>query len=71
MSHIRSRGEEERALKQISRINRKRWVVKRTHGWLNRFRAILVRREKKVENHVAALHLACAYLTLRRLVVFG
>ena len=71
ISHIRSRGEEKRALKQTSREKPRRWVVERTHGWLNRFRAILVRWEKRVENHIAVLHLACAYFTLRRLMVFG
>jgi len=70
-SHIRSRGEEKRALKKNSRQKPRRWVVERTHGWLNRFRAILVRWEKRVENHIAVLHLACAYFTLRRLMVFG
>jgi putative transposase len=28
----------------------RRWVVERTHSWLNRFRRILVRWEKKAEN---------------------
>lgn len=70
-SHIRSRGEEKHALKNTSRQKPRRWVVERTHGWLNRFRAILVRWEKRVENHVAVLHLACAYFTLRRILVFG
>ena len=70
-SHIRSRGEEQRALKSKRGNRPRRWVVERTHGWLNRFRAILVRWEKKVDNHVAALHLACAYYTFSRAGVFG
>lgn len=70
-AHVRSRGEEQQALKKNSRKKPRRWVVERTHGWLNRFRAILVRWEKKVENHIAALHLACAYITLRQMMVFG
>lgn len=70
-SHIRSRGEEQKAMKTSRTKKPRRWVVERTHGWLNRFRAILVRWEKKVENHLAALHLACAYFTLSRAQVFG
>lgn len=70
-SHIRSRGEEKRLSKRKRRGKARRWVVERTHGWLNRFRAILIRWEKKVENHIAGLHLACAYYTLRQARVFG
>ena len=69
-SHIRSRGEEVDE-KKNRRGRPRRWVVERTHSWLNRFRAILVRWEKKIENHVAALHLACAYCTFSRAGVFG
>ena len=70
-SHIRSRVEGQQSLKKKRGTRARRWVVERTHGWLNRFRAILVRWEKKVENHIAGLHLACAYYTLSRTGVFG
>jgi putative transposase len=55
MSHIRARGKEKRARKQTSREKSRLWLVERTHGWLNRFRAILVRWEKRTENHIAVL----------------
>jgi putative transposase len=71
VAHIRSRGEEKRELSKRKGERPRRWVVERTHGWLNRFRAVLVRWEKKAENHIAALHLACAYYTLKRAEVFG
>jgi putative transposase len=71
MSHIRSRGEEKRALKQTSCEKPRRWVVERTHGWLTRFRAILVGWEKRIENHNAMRHRACIYFALRRLMVLG
>ena len=45
----------------------RRWVVERTIGWLNRCRGILVRYEKKAENYLAAVQLACALLWYRRL----
>ena len=71
VAHIRSRGEEARELNKTKGERSRRWVVERTHGWLNRFRAVLIRWEKKVENHIAVLHLACAYYTLKRAAVFG
>ena len=70
-THIRSRGEEQQELRRRKGERPRRWVVERTHSWFNRFRAILVRWEKKIENHVAALHLACAYFTFSRAGVFG
>lgn len=70
-AHVRSRGEEKKELKKKSGKKARRWVVERTHGWLNRFRAILVRWEKKKENHLAVLHLACAYFTISRAGLFG
>ncbi|MCA9041940.1 MAG: IS5 family transposase [Planctomycetaceae bacterium] len=70
-SHIRSRGEERKIKRKKVRHRIQRWVVERTHGWLNRFRGILIRWEKKAENHLAALHLACAYYTFSRAGVFG
>ncbi|MEI7987361.1 MAG: IS5 family transposase [Armatimonadota bacterium] len=68
--HIRSRGEEKKPNRK-SRERARRWVVERTHSWINRFRAILVRWDKKIQNHVAGLHLACAYITFKRAGVFG
>lgn len=70
-AHVRSRGEEKRELKKKRGERPRRWVVERTHIWLNRFRAVLVRWEKKIDNHVAALQLACAYFTFSRAGVFG
>lgn len=44
----------------------RRWVVERTLSWLNRCRAILVRWDKKAENYLGLLKLACALLWFRR-----
>jgi transposase len=63
-AHIRARGEEAEAIKQEAGFKARRWVVERTHSWMNRFRAILIRWEKKAANFLALLHLACAYITL-------
>jgi putative transposase len=70
-AHIRSRGEEVQVLKREAGQRARRWVVERTHSWMNRFRRILVRWEKKAENYVAFLHFACALITLRAAGLFG
>ena len=64
-AHIRSRGEEAQERKRIPGYRARRWVVERTHSWLNRFRRLLTRWEKKVENYLAMLHFACAWITFR------
>jgi putative transposase len=70
-AHIRSRGEEAQVLKREAGQRARRWVVERTHSWMNRFRRILVRWEKKAENYVAFLHFACALIALRAAGLFG
>jgi putative transposase len=70
-AHIRARGEEARAIQQEAGFKARRWVVERTHSWMNRFRRILVRWEKKPENYLAFLHLACAYITYRQSGLLG
>jgi transposase len=64
-AHIRARGEEARAIKCEVGFKARRWVVERTHSWLNRFRGILIRWGKKVENYLGFLHMACALITFR------
>jgi transposase len=62
--HLRTRGEEVKA-KRHARANARRWVVERTHSWLNRFRSILIRWSKKTATYLAILHLACGIITWR------
>jgi putative transposase len=64
-AHIRSRGEEKKALAREAGFRARRWVVERTHSWLNRFRRILVRWEKRADTYLAMLHLACGLITWR------
>jgi IS5 family transposase len=68
--HIRSRGEEHQERQETPGCRARRWVVEVCHAWLNRFRKILVRFEKKLETHVALLQFACAYIVLKRAEVF-
>jgi putative transposase len=70
-AHIRSRGEEASELRRRAGKKARRWVVERTHSWLNRFRRIIIRWEKKTDNYFALLQFACAYFTLKRAGVFG
>jgi len=44
----------------------RRWVVERTLGWLSMCRGILIRWEKKAENDLGMLKLACGLLWFRR-----
>jgi transposase len=64
-AHIRARGEEAQAIKREAGFKARRWVVERTHSWLNRFRRILVRWEKRADTYLAMLHLACALVVWR------
>jgi putative transposase len=64
-AHIRTRGEEAQAIKREAGFRARRWVVERTHSWLNRFRRILVRWEKRADTYIAMLHLACGLVVWR------
>jgi putative transposase len=64
--HIRQIGEEKKDIKGHKTKKARRWVVERTIGWLNRCRGILIRYEKKAENYLAVVQLACALLWYRR-----
>jgi len=69
--HIRSRGAEKTEKALTAGYRARRWVVERTHSWLNRSRRLLVRWEKKTENYLAFLQLACAQLIFSKILVFG
>jgi transposase len=52
-----------------ARLGRHRWVVERTLAWLNRYRRLTVRYERRADIHQAFLTLGCAlicYNTLQR-----
>ena len=65
--HIRHKGEEKGLIKL--RYSARRWVVKRTNSWHNRFRKLLVRYEKKSENYLALVCLACCIIVYRRIIL--
>ena len=64
--HIRHRGEVLMKVKYSAR----RWIVERTNSWHNnRFRKLLVRYEKKSENYLALVCLACCIIVYRRIIL--
>jgi transposase len=48
-----------------SGLRRWRWVVERTFAWLNQFRRLPVRYEKRADIHEAFLFLGCALICWR------
>lgn len=70
-AHIHRRGEDAHKLKRKAGIKARRWVVERTHSWLNRFRGILIRWNKKPENYIAMLHMAFGLIICRQMGFFG
>ena len=70
-AHIRARGEEAQAIKKEAGFRARRWVVERVHSWMNRFRRILVRWEKRADTFLAMLHLACGIITYRAAGLLG
>ena len=70
-AHIRPMGEDTKSVQKEAGKRARRWVVERTHSWMNRFRRILVRWDKKAENYLAFLHFACALIAFRAAGLFG
>jgi putative transposase len=68
--HLRTRGEEIDA-KRHAGAKARRWVVERVHSWMNRFRRILIRWEKKPANYLAMLHFALGIITWRNAILPG
>jgi transposase len=52
----------ERGTEHGSGLGRWRWVVERTFAWLNQFRRLPVRYEKRADMHDALLAIACALI---------
>ena len=70
-AHIRARGEEAQALRTEAGYRARRWVVERAHSWMNRFRRLLIRWDKKPQNYLAFLHFACGLIAFRAAGLFG
>ena len=70
-AHMRVRGEQAHALTHKAGVRARRWVVERSHSWLNRFRRLLIRWDKKADNYLAFVHFACALIAFRAAGLFG
>jgi putative transposase len=74
-AHIVPRDKEARLLKEEMErpvgYRARRWVVERTHSWMNRYRRLLIRWEKKSDNYKGFCQLACAIICSHRLPLFG
>src|SRR5262249_43817671 len=70
-AHLPKDPDAAQAVKRRAAHKARRWVVERTHSWMNRFRGILIRWSKKPQNYVAMLHFAFALITYRCAGLFG
>jgi putative transposase len=70
-AHLRSRGEEVDLQRRDPDWRARRWVVERSHSWLNRNRGLLVRWSKKPENHQALHHLAFGVIAWKAALAEG
>jgi IS5 family transposase len=59
-----------RGLDTSRKLGRHRWVVERTLAWLNRFRRLTIRYDRRVDIHQAFLTLARALICFQQLQRF-
>ena len=64
--HIRVRIAR-KGIDSSARLGRHRWVVERTLAWLNRYRRLTVRYERRADIHQAFLTLGCALICFHTL----
>jgi transposase len=63
-NHQRATHQDGRKLRRY----RRRWIVERTFAWLGHFRRLVVRYERLITTYTGFFHMACALLTLRRVL---
>ena len=64
--HIRCRIAR-KGVDSSERLGRHRWVIERTLAWLNRYRRLTVRYERRADIHQAFLTLGCALICFNAL----
>ena len=67
--HVKQRREEADAKRTQPNFKARRWVVERTHSWVNRFRKLLVSFEKTELSYLGLLCLAAAMICWRQTIV--
>ena len=70
-THLPPGKAEAQKVKRTAGHKARRWVVERTHSWMNRFRGILIRWCKKADNYIALLHMSFAFIIYRRMGLTG
>jgi putative transposase len=69
---VKSRAEERLLKYRYPDSKPRRWVVERTHSWLNRYRKLLVSFEKTQASYLALLQLAAALICWRNTItIYG
>ena len=63
-NHQRATHQDGRTLRRY----RRRWMVERTFAWVGHFRRLVVRDARLITTSAGFVHLACALLTLRRVL---
>ena len=63
-NNMRATDQDGRCLRRY----RRRWIVERTFAWLGHFRRLTVRYDRLLATYGGFFHLACALLTLRRVL---
>jgi IS5 family transposase len=56
-----------RGVESSGQLGKHRWVVERSFAWLNRFRRLTIRYERRADIHYALTSLACSVICLRNL----
>jgi putative transposase len=70
--HVKQRREEAEALRTQPDFKARRWVVERTHSWMNRFRKLLVSFEKTEASYLGLIALAAAMICWRQtIIIYG
>jgi len=54
--------------RNILLVENKPWVLERINSWDNRFRKLLARYEKKVENYLGLVQLSCSIVIYRKII---
>ena len=60
-----------KGVESSARLGRHRWVVERTLAWMNRFRRLAIRYERRADVHLALVILACSLICANFLVSVG
>jgi transposase len=47
---------------------KRRWIIERSNSWLQTFRRLVTRYERSAKIYAALVHMACALITLKRVL---